>query len=105
MENIVTDYMTNFTGDDMPGQVSYAKGTPESAKPQGKRKGKDKAQQPQQQEQQEQQPQQQEQQEQQASSSESEQQSEDEDPKVPDGTTAEILAWVGEDKRRAQAAL
>ena len=24
---------------------------------------------------------------------------------VPDGTTAEVLAWVGDDKERAQAAL
>jgi hypothetical protein len=29
----------------------------------------------------------------------------DQGEQVPDGTTAEVLAWVGDDKARAQAAL
>jgi hypothetical protein len=70
--------MTNFRAEDMPVKVSIA----EDSKPK-----KDKEPEPQAQEQEQEQP-------------PAEEQSE-----VPDGTTAEILQWVGDDKERAQQAL
>ena len=64
----------------MPGQIAHATDSP--------RRSKDKGEQPQQEQPQEQAP------------PEEEQGSE-----VPDGTSKEILKWVGDDKERAQAAL
>jgi hypothetical protein len=69
--------MTNFRSEDMPGQVAYASDSP---KPQKAAAAP-------------------------ATAPEPEPEPEATGSEVPEGTTAEILAWVGDDQERAQAAL
>jgi hypothetical protein len=74
----VTEYMTNFTGEDMKVAIAEdSKKNNDEAAPQAQEQAV------------EEQP-------------EAEEKS---GTGVPDGTTAEVLAWVGDDKERAQAAL
>jgi hypothetical protein len=96
------EYMTNFTGDDMKISRAKEQGSDQQAQAQQPQQ----AEQPQQSEQA--QPQQAESQQTEEQKPEEEQSSDDEEDDsepVPDGSTAEILQWVGDDHDRAQRAL